>query len=251
MSDTVSFSKQGAIGLIKVNNPPVNALNQSVRAGLKACVEQGLGDDSVKAMVLICEGRTFIAGADIAEFAKGMGEPGLVPVIGNMETASKPIVAAIHGTALGGGLEVALGCHYRVALASAKVGLPEVHLGLLPGAGGTQRLTRFVGKSKAMDMCLTGRMMNAEEAERSGLVSRVVPLDDLEDEAIKAAATIAKLSRPVVMMCKESVNKAYETTLREGIMFERRLFHSTFATEDQKEGMAAFAEKRSPSFKNK
>ena len=186
MSDTVSFSKQGAIGLIKVNNPPVNALNQSVRAGLKACVEQGLSDDSVKAMVLICEGRTFIAGADIAEFAKGMGEPGLVPVIGNMETASKPIVAAIHGTALGGGLEVALGCHYRVALASAKVGLPEVHLGLLPGAGGTQRLPRLVGAQAALELIVGGGHVPAAKALELGIIDQIVEAD-LEAAAIAYA----------------------------------------------------------------
>lgn len=186
MSDTVSFSKQGAIGLIKVNNPPVNALNQSVRAGLKACVEQGLADDSVKAMVLICEGRTFIAGADITEFAKGMGEPGLVPVIGNMETASKPIVAAIHGTALGGGLEVALGCHYRVALASAKVGLPEVHLGLLPGAGGTQRLPRLVGAQAALELIVGGGHVPAAKALELGIVDEIVE-GDLEAASIAYA----------------------------------------------------------------
>lgn len=177
MSDTVSFSKQGEIGLIKINNPPVNALNQSVRAGLKTCVEQGLGDDSVKAMVLVCEGRTFIAGADITEFAKGMGEPGLVPVIGNMETANKPIVAAIHGTALGGGLEVALGCHYRVALASAKVGLPEVHLGLLPGAGGTQRLPRLVGAQAALELIVGGGHVPASKALELGIIDEIVEGD--------------------------------------------------------------------------
>ncbi len=186
MSDTVSFSKQGSIGLIKVNNPPVNALNQSVRAGLKTCVEQGLADDGVKAMVLICEGRTFIAGADINEFAKGMGEPGLVPVIGNMETAAKPIVAAIHGTALGGGLEVALGCHYRVALASAKVGLPEVHLGLLPGAGGTQRLPRLVGAQAALELIVGGGHVPAAKALELGIVDEIVD-GDLEAAAIAYA----------------------------------------------------------------
>jgi len=171
MSDTVSFSKQGAIGLIKINNPPVNALNQSVRAGLKECVEQGLGDDSVKA---------------ITEFAKGMGEPGLVPVIGNMETASKPIVAAIHGTALGGGLEVALGCHYRVALASAKVGLPEVHLGLLPGAGGTQRLPRLVGAQAALELIVGGGHVPAVKALELGIVDEIVD-GDLETAGIAYA----------------------------------------------------------------
>ena len=183
ISDTVSFTQQGSIGLIKVNNPPVNALNQSVRAGLKGAVDKGLTDDSVKAMVLICEGRTFIAGADIKEFAKGMSEPGLVPVIGKMETASKPIVAAIHGTALGGGLEVALGCHYRIALPTARVGLPEVHLGLLPGAGGTQRLPRLVGAQAALDLIVKGNHIAATDALNVGIIDAIVE-GDLEAEAI-------------------------------------------------------------------
>ena len=190
MSDTVSFSKQGAISLITVNNPPVNALSQSVRAGLKQSVETGLADDSVKAMVLICAGSTFIAGADIKEFAKGMGEPGLVPVIGDMETASKPIVAAIHGTALGGGLEVALGCHYRIATPTARVGLPEVHLGLLPGAGGTQRLPRLVGAQAALDLIVTGKHIGAKDALNVGIIDAIVDAstpDDLEAEAIAYA----------------------------------------------------------------
>ncbi|MBQ0798549.1 MAG: enoyl-CoA hydratase/isomerase family protein [Porticoccaceae bacterium] len=194
LSDTVSFTKQGAIGLIKINNPPVNALGQSVRAGLKAAVELGLADDSVKAMVLICEGRTFIAGADIKEFAKGMGEPGLVPVISNMETASKPIVAAIHGTALGGGLEVALGCHYRIAVPTARIGLPEVHLGLLPGAGGTQRLPRLVGAQAALDLIVKGNHIAAKDALKLGIIDAIVDVSidgsvesDLETAAIAYA----------------------------------------------------------------
>ena len=181
MSDTVSYSKQGEIGLIKVNNPPVNALCQSVRAGLKESVESLLADDSVKAIVLICEGRTFIAGADITEFAKGMGEPGLVPVIDTMETAAKPIVAAIHGTALGGGLEVALGCHYRIALATAFVGLPEVNLGLLPGAGGTQRLPRLIGAEAALELIVGGGHVPAAQAKALGIIDEIVAGDLLAD----------------------------------------------------------------------
>ncbi|HAD09825.1 MAG TPA: 3-hydroxyacyl-CoA dehydrogenase [Porticoccaceae bacterium] len=180
MSDTVTYSTQGAIGVIKVNNPPVNALCQSVRAGLKESVETLLADDNIKAIVLACEGRTFIAGADINEFATGLGEPGLVPVIGTMETAAKPIVAAIHGTALGGGLEVALGCHYRVAASTALVGLPEVNLGLLPGAGGTQRLPRLVGAQTALDMIVGGGHVPAPKARELGIVDDIIEGDLLE-----------------------------------------------------------------------
>jgi len=169
----------------------------------------------------------------------------------NWERAAKcrkPVVAAVAGYALGGGCELAMMCDFIIAADTAKFGQPEITLGVLPGAGGTQRLTRLVGKSKAMEMCLTGRMMDAEEAERAGLVSRIVPADDLLDEAIKVATEISELSLPAVMMVKEAVNRAYETTLAEGIRFERRLFHSSFATEDKSEGMAAFIEKRKPRF---
>ena len=166
-------------------------------------------------------------------------------------TCRKPVIAAVAGFALGGGCEIAMMCDTIIAADTAKFGQPEITLGTIPGAGGTQRLTARVGKAKAMDMCLTGRMMDAAEAERSGLVSRIVPADKLIDEALKVASKIASLSRPVAMMAKEAVNRAYETTLAEGIRFERRLFHSTFATEDQKEGMAAFIEKRKPAFKNR
>ena len=166
-------------------------------------------------------------------------------------TCRKPIVAAVAGYALGGGCEVAMMCDTMIAADTAKFGQPEITIGTIPGAGGTQRLTRAVGKAKAMDMCLTGRMMDAAEAERSGLVSRVVPAAQLMDEALKTAGKMAELSRPIVMMAKEAVNRAFETTLAEGVRFERRLFHSTFATEDQKEGMAAFVEKRKPSYKNR
>lgn len=170
MSEIVSFTREGEIGVITVANPPVNALSQPVRAGLKAAVEAGLADDGVQAMVLICDGATFIAGADIREFGKPLAEPSLVPVIDAMEAADKPIVAAIHGTALGGGLEVALGCHYRVAVASARVGLPEVNLGLLPGAGGTQRLPRLVGAEQALEMMVQGSHVPAPRAQQLGIL---------------------------------------------------------------------------------
>ena len=165
-------------------------------------------------------------------------------------TCRKPIIAAVAGYALGGGCEVAMMCDFIIAADNAKFGQPEITLGTIPGAGGTQRLPRFVGKSKAMEMILTGRMMDAEEAERAGLVSRVVPLGELMDEAVKTADTIAGMSRPIAYLAKESVNRAFETTLAEGVRFERRVFHSTFASDDQKEGMAAFIEKRQPSFNN-
>ena len=246
-----------AVGLIRLNRPKaLNALCQELTEEMGEALKKFEADDAIGAVVLTGSSKAFAAGADIKEMKDRsyMDVYQADFITATWEAASqfrKPIIAAVAGFALGGGCELAMMCDFIICADNAKFGQPEINLGTIPGAGGTQRLTRFVGKSKAMDMCLTGRMMGAEEAERSGLVSRVVPLDDLEDEAIKAAATIAKLSRPVVMMCKESVNKAYETTLREGIMFERRVFHSTFATEDQKEGMAAFAEKRSPSFKNK
>jgi enoyl-CoA hydratase len=169
----------------------------------------------------------------------------------HITTCRKPIVAAVAGFALGGGCELAMMCDTVIAADTAKFGQPEIKLGTIPGSGGTQRLTRFVGKAKAMDMVLTGRMMDAAEAERSGLVSRLVPADRLMEEAVKMAEAIASMSRPSAMMAKECVNRAYETTLSEGVRFERRVFHSTFATEDQKEGMAAFVEKRKPAFKNR
>jgi enoyl-CoA hydratase len=206
--------------------------------------------------VLTGSEKAFAAGADIKEMAsKSYMDVFMEDFITvNWERAAscrKPVIAAVAGYALGGGCELAMMCDFILAADNAKFGQPEITIGTMPGAGGTQRLTRFVGKSKAMEMCLTGRMMDAEEAERAGLVSRIVPLDDLKDEAIKVASRIADLSLPMVMMTKDSVNRAYETTLGEGVHFERRLFHSTFATEDQKEGMAAFVEKRQPDFKNR
>jgi enoyl-CoA hydratase len=168
-----------------------------------------------------------------------------------VSTCRKPVIAAVAGYALGGGCEVAMMCDFIIAADNARFGQPEINLGTLPGAGGTQRLARFIGKAKTMEMCLTGRMMDAEEAERAGLVSRIVPLADLVDNALETATAIAAKSRPAAMIAKESINRAYETTLAEGVRFERRLFHSTFALEDQKEGMAAFVEKRAPNFRNK
>ncbi|RLA47236.1 MAG: 3-hydroxyacyl-CoA dehydrogenase [Gammaproteobacteria bacterium] len=230
MSDTVSYSTQGNIGLIKVNNPPVNALCQSVRAGLKESVESLLGDDSVEAIVLICEGRTFIAGADITEFAKGMGEPGLVPVIDTMETAAKPIVAAIHGTALGGGLEVALGCHYRIALPTALVGLPEVNLGLLPGAGGTQRLPRLVGAEAALELVVGGGHVPAARAKALGIIDDIVEGDLLEAGIAYAKKLIAdgKGPRAIRDITPESVDPAIFDKYEQSIARKQRGFLAPF-----------------------
>lgn len=236
------------VGVLTIDYPPVNALSIHTRTALDEGFRQFAADDAVKVIVLICAGRTFIAGADISELGKNVGGPNLGEVFDLIESGTKPVVAAIHGTALGGGYEFALTCHYRIAVPSAKVGLPEVNLGLLPGAGGTQRLPRAVGKAKAMDMALTARMMDAQEAERAGLVSRVVALDKLQEEALGAALVISNFSRIAVMAAKESVNRAFESGLSDGVMFERRLFHALFATQDQKEGMDAFVNKRKANF---
>ncbi|MEP3244063.1 MAG: enoyl-CoA hydratase [Sneathiella sp.] len=246
-----------AVGLIRLNRPDaLNALCQELTEEMGEAIDGFEADEKIGAIVVTGSSKAFAAGADIKEMkSKNYMDVYKADFITatweRVTTCRKPVIAAVAGYALGGGCELAMMCDFILAADNAQFGQPEIKLGTIPGAGGTQRLTRFVGKSKAMEMCLTGRMMGAEEAERSGLVSRIVPVDDLEDEALKVAGKIAELSQPIVMMCKESVNKAYETTLKEGIMFERRVFHSTFATEDQKEGMAAFAEKRSAAFKNK
>jgi enoyl-CoA hydratase len=213
-------------------------------------------DDAIGAVVVTGSDKAFAAGADIKEM---VGLSYMDVYLGDfitkgwerITTCRKPVIAAVAGFALGGGCELAMMCDTIIAADTAKFGQPEINLGVIPGAGGTQRLTRFVGKAKAMDMILTGRMMDAAEAERSGLVSRVVPADQLLDEALKMAARIAGMSRPSVLIAKEAVNRAFETTLSEGVRFERRVFHSLFATADQKEGMAAFVEKRKPAFKNR
>lgn len=255
--ETILFDKKGAVALITLNRPDaLNALNGQLMDELTAALAEIDADDGIGATVITGSERAFAAGADIKEMAsKGYMDVYLEDFItANWEAATrhrKPLIAAVAGYALGGGCELAMMCDFILCADNAKFGQPEIKLGVIPGAGGTQRLTRFVGKSKAMDMILTGRMMDAEEAERSGLASRVFPKDDLVDEAIKVAETIAELSRPSAMIAKEAVNRAYETTLAEGVRFERRVFHSLFALEDQKEGMAAFVEKRAPQFKNK
>jgi enoyl-CoA hydratase len=247
----------GAVATITLNRPKaLNALNSELLRELVQALEAVEADDNLHVVVLTGSDRAFAAGADIKEMAPksymDMYRTNFFAEAGDRIAAfRKPIIAAVAGYALGGGCELAMLCDFIIAADNAKFGQPEINLGVMPGIGGTQRLTRLVGKSKAMEMCLTGRNMDAEEAERSGLVSRVVPLADLLPEAAKAAAKIAAQSVPIAMMTKETINRAYETTLAEGIRFERRVFHSMFATEDQKEGMAAFAEKRKPEFKNR
>ncbi|MBT3809910.1 MAG: enoyl-CoA hydratase [Rhodospirillaceae bacterium] len=255
--ENIEVETQGHVGVVRLNRPKaLNALCDALVAELGQALDAFEADENIGSIVLTGSEKAFAAGADIKEMAeKSYMDAYLADFITvgweRVTTCRKPVVAAVAGYALGGGCELAMMCDFIIAADNAKFGQPEITIGTIPGAGGTQRLTRFVGKSKAMEMVLTGRMMDAEEAERAGLVSRVVPLESLMDEAMQAANTISGLSRPVVMMAKEAVNRAYESTLSEGVRFERRLFHSTFATEDQKEGMAAFAEKRQPNFKNK
>jgi enoyl-CoA hydratase len=246
----------GKVGLIKLNRPQVlNALSTPLLEDLNKALEIFEADQNIGAIVITGSEKAFAAGADIKEMQdKTFADVFLGEFISkweNLARVRKPLIAAVAGFALGGGCEVAMMCDFILAADTAKFGQPEIKLGVIPGVGGTQRLTRFVGKSKAMDMVLTGRMMDAAEAERSGLVSRVVPAASLIEEALKVAETIASMSAVAVYAAKECVNRAYETTLAEGIRFERRVFHSLFATDDQKEGMRAFAEKRKAAFKNR
>jgi len=254
--ENILVESRGAVGLVTLNRPKaLNALCDALIRELGQALDAFEGDDKIGAIVLTGSDKAFAAGADIKEMqACSYMDVYLGDFVKSWERVSlcrKPVIAAVAGFALGGGCELAMMCDTIIAADSAKFGQPEIVLGVMPGAGGSQRLTRFVGKAKAMDMILTGRMMDAAEAERSGLVSRVVPASQLIEEAVKIAAQIAAFSQPSVLMAKESINRAYETTLAEGVRFERRLFHSLFATMDQKEGMAAFVEKRKPVFKNR
>jgi len=254
--NTIIVERHDRVCLVRLNRPQaLNALNAELIDELNQALDAFEADAELGCLVLTGSDKAFAAGADVKEMqAKTYMEAYLEDFISKWERLTrtrKPVIAAVAGFALGGGCELAMMCDFILAADNAKFGQPEIRIGTIPGAGGTQRLTRFVGKSKAMELCLTGRMMDAAEAERSGLVSRVLPLADLVPEALKAAATIAGFSRPAVMMAKEAVNRAYETTLAEGIRFERRVFHATFATQDQKEGMAAFVEKRPPHFTNR
>ncbi|HDR9758528.1 TPA: enoyl-CoA hydratase [Burkholderia cepacia] len=255
--ENILVETRGRVGLVTLNRPKaLNALNDALMDELGDALKAFDADDGIGAIVVTGSEKAFAAGADIGMMAtySYMDVYRGDYITRNWETVReirKPIIAAVSGFALGGGCELAMMCDIIFAADTAKFGQPEIKLGVMPGAGGTQRLPRAVSKAKAMDMCLTARFMDAAEAERAGLVSRVLPADTLLDEAIAAAATIAEFSLPAVMMVKESVNRAYETTLAEGVHFERRLFHSLFATEDQKEGMAAFVEKRKPVFKHR
>jgi enoyl-CoA hydratase len=247
---------KGRVGIIRLNRPQaLNALNKALIAELSEAIDAFDADDAIGAMLITGNEKAFAAGADIKEMAD---KSFIEAYLGNFTVswdraahARKPIVAAVAGFALGGGCELAMQCDLVIAADNAKFGQPEIKLGVIPGIGGTQRLTRAVGKAKAMDLILTGRMMDAAEAERSGLVARVVPAASLMEEAMKVAEAIAGMSLPSVLAAKEAVNRAFESGLSEGVMFERRIFHSLFATEDQKEGMKAFIEKRKPEWKNR
>ncbi len=255
--DNILVERRGAVGVIRLNRPQaLNALNAALIADLGRALDAFESDAGIAAIVLTGSERAFAAGADIKEMAEktymqAYREDFITRGWERVAQCRKPVIAAVAGVALGGGCEVAMMCDIIVAAEGARFGQPEINLGTMPGAGGTQRLPRFIGKAKAMDLCLTARMMDAVEAERLGLVSRVVPADKLIEEAVAIGQKIAALSAPIAMMVKEAVNRAFETTLAEGVRFERRLFHSTFATEDQKEGMAAFIEKRKPDFRNR
>jgi len=253
----ILVERRGAVGVVTLNRPEaLNALNAGLIAELASALDRLEADAAVGAIVLTGNEKAFAAGADVKEmvsktYPEIYCEDFITRGWERLGQCRKPVVAAVAGFALGGGCELAMMCDIVIAADTAKFGQPEITLGTIPGAGGTQRLPRFVGKAKAMDLCLTGRMMDASEAEQAGLVSRVVPAAELLSEAVTIAERVAQMSRPVAMMVKEAVNRAYETTLAEGIRFERRLFHSTFATADQKEGMAAFIEKRKPTLRNR
>ncbi|MBM3530499.1 MAG: enoyl-CoA hydratase [Alphaproteobacteria bacterium] len=257
MSDqTILTETKGRVGIIRFNRPQVlNALNKALVAELNAAVRAFDASPDIGCILITGNEKAFAAGADIKEMANREYMDAFLNNFGANEDgiarARKPVVAAVAGFALGGGCEFAMQADIIIAADNARFGQPEIKLGVIPGYGGTQRLTRAVGKAKAMDLILTGRMMDAAEAERAGLVARVVPLANLMDEAMKAAETIASMSLPSVLSGKEAVNRAFEVSLAEGVLFERRVFHALFATEDQKEGMAAFVEKRPAKFKNK
>jgi len=254
--ETIVVETRGKVGLIRLNRPQaLNALNSALERELDQALDAFEADAAIGCMVITGSDKAFAAGADIKEMAdKTFAEAFLGEFVSSWDRVAhmrKPVIAAVAGFALGGGCELAMQCDLIIAADNAKFGQPEIKLGVIPGIGGTQRLTRAVGKAKAMDLILTGRMMDAAEAERSGLVARVVPLASLVEEAVKIAETIASMSLPSVLGAKEAVNRAFETSLAEGVRFERRVFHSLFATADQKEGMAAFIAKRSPKFENK
>jgi enoyl-CoA hydratase len=253
----ILLERRGSVGIVTLNRPAaLNALSGALVGELAAALDELESDTAIGAIVLAGSEKAFAAGADVKEmvsktYPETYTEDFITRGWERVAQCRKPVIAAVAGFALGGGCEIAMMCDIVIAADTARFGQPEITLGTIPGAGGTQRLPRFVGKAKAMDLCLTGRMMDAAEAERAGLVSRVVPAAELLAEAVKVGERVAEMSRPIAMMVKEAINRAYETTLAEGVRFERRLFHSTFATADQKEGMAAFIEKRKPAFRNR
>jgi enoyl-CoA hydratase len=254
--ETILVETRGKVGLVTLNRPQaLNALNSTLVGELNAALDAFEADRTIACVVITGSDKAFAAGADIKEM-QSLSYPqtyldDFVATWDRVSNRRKPLIAAVAGFALGGGCELAMMCDIIIAANTARFGQPEIKVGVLPGSGGTQRLTRLMGKAKAMEMCLTGRLMDAAEAERAGLVARVVPAADLLAEALKTAETIASMSLPAVMMAKECVNRAYETTLAEGLRFERRVFHAMFATADQKEGMTAFLEKRAPKFENR
>ena len=254
--ETILLETHGRVGLITLNRPQaMNALNAQIVSELNQALDGFEADSNIGCIVLTGSKKAFAAGADIKEMAE-LTYPqiyidDLFSDSDRVANRRKPIIAAVNGFALGGGCELALMCDFILAGDNARFGQPEINLGVLPGMGGTQRLTRAVGKAKAMEMCLSGRLIDAVEAERCGIVARIVPSDELLDEALKVAALIAKKSLPIAMMVKESVNRAFEVSLAEGVRFERRVFHAAFATQDQKEGMAAFIAKREAEFQGK
>ncbi len=255
--DNIIVETRGRVGLITLNRPKaLNALNDDLVDEVGTALDGFEADENIGAIVITGSEKAFAAGADIGAMATFSHMDAYLGdyITRNWErvkTCRKPVIAAVAGYALGGGCELAMMCDMIIAADSARFGQPEIRLGILPGAGGTQRLPRAVGKAKAMDLCLTARMMDAEEAERAGLVARVVPAEKVLDEALSVAETIAGFSLPVVMMIKESVNRAFESGLNEGLLFERRVFHAAFGLEDQKEGMAAFVDKRKPVFRHR
>ncbi|MBB6157326.1 enoyl-CoA hydratase [Pseudomonas sp. JAI115] len=254
--ETILLENHGRVGLITLNRPQaLNALNAQLVSEVNHALDGLEADADIGCIVITGSKKAFAAGADIKEMAEltypQIYMDDLFSDSDRVANRRKPIIAAVNGFALGGGCELALMCDFILAGDNAKFGQPEINLGVLPGMGGTQRLTRAVGKAKAMEMCLSGRMIDAVEAERCGIVARIVPSDELLDEALKVAAVIASKSLPIAMMIKESVNRAFEVNLTEGVRFERRVFHAAFATQDQKEGMAAFVAKRTPEFTGK
>ncbi|MGX7681543.1 enoyl-CoA hydratase [Jatrophihabitans sp. DSM 45814] len=254
--ETILLDRRGRVAVVTLNRPTaLNALNSTMMHEVTGSVALLDTDPGVGAIVITGSGKAFAAGADIKEMSQqsfsDVYSNGWFSQWDSLSSARTPLIAAVAGYALGGGCELAMLCDILIAADTAKFGQPEIKLGVTPGMGGSQRLTRAIGKTKAMEMCLTGRMMDAEEAERSGLVSRIVPGDSLLREAMSLAETIASMSKPVTLMVKEAVNRAFEASLAEGVFLERRLFYSTFGLEDQSEGMAAFNEKRSPNFKHK